>query len=73
MPEINYLKYILNKKDIPNSIKKLGKEFLSLKDEVELKEFAKKLKIKIGGLSVQELREKIAYEIIEKYFAEKEK
>ena len=59
MPEINYLKHILNKKDIPNSIKKLGKKFLSLKNETELKEFANKLKIKIDGLNFNELREKM--------------
>jgi len=73
MAEINYLEHILSKKDIPDFIKKLGTEFLSLKNKIELKEFAKKLKINTEGLSFQELREKIAYEIIEKYFAEKEK
>jgi len=73
MAEINYLEHILSKKDIPDFIKKLGKEFLSLQNEAELKEFAKKIKIDTDELSLQELREKIAYDIIEKYFTEKEK
>ena len=73
MDEVNYLKHTLSKKDIPDFIKKLGKEFLSLQNEAELKEFAKKIKIDTDGLSPQELREKIAYDIIEKCFTEKEK
>ena len=73
MAEINYLEHILSKKDTPDFIKKLGKEFLSLKSEVKLKEFAKKLNIDIDNLNFDKLREKIAYEIIEKYFIEKEK
>jgi len=71
--EVDFLKHILRKGDAPDFIKKLGKEFLSLQNEAELKEFAKKIKIDTDGLSSQELREKIAYDIIEKYFTEKEK
>ena len=72
MKELNYLKHILNDfKDVPEDVKKLGEEFLSLQTEEELKSFARRFGIDPDDLDENELKDKVAYELIELYFKKK--
>ena len=72
MAEITYLEHILKSYDnVPKEIKKLAKKLFAIKDENELREFAKEFNINTQGLDFDKIKEKIAYELIERYFAMK--
>ncbi len=69
MAEVTYLEHLLKNRKMPKDIKTLIKKFLKIKNEDELKEFANNLDIKIDDInSFEELREKIAFELVELYF-----
>ena len=68
MAEVAYLKHLIKNHSVSNDVKKLSKKFLKLKTDKELIGFAKKLNIEIEDLSIDELKEKIAFELIEKCF-----
>lgn len=68
MTEVAYLKHLIKNYSVSNDVKKLSKKFLKLKTDKELIEFAKKLNIEIEDLSIDELKEKIAFKLIEECF-----
>jgi len=72
MAEITYLEHILKSyDDVPKEIKKLAKKLFAIKKEDELKNFAKSVGVEVDGLEFDKMKEKIAYELIERYFATK--
>jgi len=72
MSEITYLKHMYENNDkLSKENKKLAKKFFSLKNKNDLCEFASKQNIKVNcSFSLFEIQEKIANELIERFFAE---
>ena len=69
MAEVTYLEHLLKNHKMPKDIKTLVKNFLKIKTENELREFVNNLDIKIDNInSFEELREKVAFELVELYF-----
>lgn len=69
MAEIKYLKHLLKTYKMSHSLKELIEKFFKIKNENELKKFANDLGIKIDNISsFEELRERVAFELVELYF-----
>ena len=72
MPEIIYLRYLLEKYHISDEIKELSEKLLNLYEYEELLNFAKEIGMEnVEAIPKEHLKDKIAYEIIERHFLEK--
>lgn len=75
MAEVTYLEHLIKNHTLSKQIKNLAQQFLSLKTTEELEIFAKKnrINIKNNSLNFEKLREKIAFDLIEKCFQDRNK
>lgn len=73
MPEVNYLRHIGEKYPMSKNLRQTIHKFLNLNSHEELINFAKEIGIEenIEDIPNDQLKEKIAYELVERYFLER--